>query len=110
MICNWLAYECHWQNTNCIGYRRHDQNINIDSVSCHACSPPSLDVSDFLGNKSAATAEITTVNKIVRVPSEIFEITGKYVAQKLEIKASTINPAMTLSLRAGGMITARNIP
>ena len=51
-----------------------------------------------------------TVRMMVRVPSERVEITGRREAAKEAAKQTAMMLAMTMSLRAGGMMTARNIP
>ena len=44
------------------------------------------------------------------MPSVKSEIRGSFDAAKLRIKQTVTRPAIILSYRAGGMITARNIP
>ena len=62
------------------------------------------------GNKSAAPAEIVTVRIMVRVPSDRVLIHGRTEQAKLAAKDRATRTATTLFFRAGGMITARNIP
>ena len=55
-----------------------------------------------------ASPAINIVNMIVRVPAEI--LSNIYEAIKLKMKLTATVKAIVLSLLAGGIITARNIP
>ena len=53
---------------------------------------------------------MTTVRIIMRVPSDKPDMNGTYADTKLSIKHTATMPAITMLLRDGGIITARNIP
>lgn len=55
-------------------------------------------------------AEITTVKRIVRVPSDKSDNSGSLEKQKLVTKLIITKPEITLFFFAGGMIMAINIP
>ena len=66
--------------------------------------------SSFTGKKSAANPESKTVRMIVRMLAERFANHEIWLAPKLHAKLMKINPQITLFVRAGGMMIAKNIP
>jgi hypothetical protein len=50
------------------------------------------------------------VSRMVRVPSDSRETRGRRLKAKLATKHTGISPAMILFFRAGGTMTARNMP
>ena len=63
-----------------------------------------------MGKRTAATPAIMTVRMIILNPEVMFLSMGNFAKAKLEIIEIITIPAMILLLRAGGIITAINIP
>ena len=64
----------------------------------------------FIGNRITADAEISTVSRIVRIPSDSFETKGRQVARKLARKLTATRTPTTRFFLAGGIMIAINMP
>ena len=73
---------------------------------CHAAASSSAG----RGNKTAASAEMTTVRMIVRLPEERSRSAGRKANAALAAKAESTQPSTTRFSFAGGTMMARNMP
>jgi hypothetical protein len=92
------------QHADQIGHRAGNQNVKV-GIAGHADTSSSL-----MGNSRAATAEMDTVRKITRAPSDMMLKKPTVANTQLKNIETTTSAAITLSLRAGGTNTAMNMP
>ena len=63
-----------------------------------------------MGNRKAAAPAMSTVSRMMRVPDDSLDRTGRAEKSVLAAMDTATTPAITRFLRAGGRMTAKNMP